>query len=352
MFSLSDYDYHLPEDRIAQKPAKQRDASRLLRLRRRDGRISHHVFRNLDQLFVPGDVLVVNNTEVIPARLIGRKETGGRVEVLILDVDSETPSSSGERVCRCLINASKRPKKGSYLTFGKTLAARVEQAGGARCRVRFSFNGDFEKIINRIGQVPLPPYIRRRGPAAAPCDDRKAYQCVYASEKGAVAAPTAGLHFTPELMRRLTARGIIIAEITLHVGYGTFEPVRVSDIRHHKMHAERFFIPDKTAAIVNKASESGSRVVAVGTTCVRTLEYAADAKGVVRSGKGVCDLYIFPGYQFKRVDAMITNFHLPRSTLLMLVAAFAGRRRILAAYEEAVDAEYRFFSYGDAMFID
>ena len=220
-----------------------------------------------------------------------------------------------------------------------------------RCRVRFSFEGDFDNIIDRIGKVPLPPYIRRDGRAAAPCEDRKAYQTVYAAERGAVAAPTAGLHFTRELMRRMTDRGVVIVPITLHVGYGTFEPVRVADIREHKMHREPYTVSAPTAAAVNHARVSGSRVIAVGTTCVRTLEDATDAAGMVRSGKGDCELFIYPGYRFKRVDAMITNFHLPRSTLLMLVAAFAGRRRILAAYEEAIDKEYRFYSYGDAMLI-
>jgi S-adenosylmethionine:tRNA ribosyltransferase-isomerase len=348
---LGDYDYDLPQALIAQVPAQRRDRSRLLCLGRRTGHLQHFTFQDLPGLLSPSDLLVVNNTEVIPGRLVGAKESGGRVEALILDYADARPGPDGKStVLRCLVKASKRPKAGTTLTFDEGLTARVVACEGGVCTLVFPCNGDFEEVLQRVGRVPLPPYIRRDDSGPGP-DDRQAYQTVYACCKGAIAAPTAGLHFTRELMDALGARGVDIVEITLHVGYGTFLPVRVSDIREHRMHAERFRISAEGADQINRAREAGRRIVAVGTTSVRTLEYAGDERGVVRAGEGACDLYIYPGYRFKVVDAMITNFHLPKSTLLMLVSAFAGIDNVRRAYEAAVAEKYRFFSYGDAMLI-
>ncbi|MCG6910052.1 MAG: tRNA preQ1(34) S-adenosylmethionine ribosyltransferase-isomerase QueA [Deltaproteobacteria bacterium] len=351
MYSIDDYDYHLPEENIAQKPVEQRDRSRLLVLARGNGAIDHARFNALPDLLAPSDVLVVNNTEVIPAKLLGRKETGGRVEVLLLDYTARAARDAGnEFEAQCLVKASKRPRRGSRFIFDAGLQGEVVGEDGMRLRIRFSHEGDFESLLYRVGKVPLPPYIRRQENDAA-TDDHINYQTVYASEKGAVAAPTAGLHFTENVLARLKKKGVKVVEITLHVGYGTFSPVRVDDIRRHAMHAERFSIPEQTAAAVNRARRSGHRVVAVGTTCVRTLEYACGSQGEVAAGSGSCDLFIYPGYDFRVVDAMVTNFHLPKSTLLMLVAAFAGRQNILAAYGAAIEKGYRFYSYGDAMLI-
>ncbi len=350
MYSLSDYRYDLPPDRIAQTPAPDRDGSRLLTLDRKTGSLDHRRFRNLPDLLRPTDLLVINNTQVVPARLTGRKETGGRAEVLILDYTG--PARNGTPpVHRCLVKASKRARPGTRIRFDADLSGEVIGIGEGMHTVRFDCDGDFEASLYRIGRMPLPPYIRRDEAADPPCDDGTAYQTVYAARKGAVAAPTAGLHFTPELLDRLRTAGVGIAEITLHVGYGTFLPVRVGDIRDHRMHAEAYTIPETAADAVNRARSEGRRIVAVGTTCVRTLEWAADETGRIAAGSGDCDLFIYPGYRFKAVDAMITNFHLPESTLLMLVSAFAGRDRVLAAYREAIERGYRFYSYGDAMFI-
>ncbi len=349
MYALTDYDYDLPRDRVAQVPLADRDGSRLLRLDRRSGGIAHHRFREIDGLLAPGDVLVVNDTAVVPGRLFGKKESGGRVEVLILDF--APPANGAPPVHRCLVRASKRPRPGARLLFDLGLTGEVLSAEGDACRIRFTGAGDFDRVLHEIGVVPLPPYIRRDPGSAPEVDDRNRYQTVYASAKGAVAAPTAGLHFTEDLLARLRDRGVAVAPLTLHVGHGTFLPVRADDIRAHRMHAERFVFPSETAAAVNRAKEQGGRVVAVGTTCVRTLEFLADGAGRVRSGAGACDLFIYPGYRFRVVDVMVTNFHLPQSTLLMLVSAFAGRDSILSAYRTAVDEGYRFYSYGDAMFI-
>jgi S-adenosylmethionine:tRNA ribosyltransferase-isomerase len=348
MFSRSDYSYPLPADRIAQAPAAERTDSRLLHLDRRTGEVAHRRFGALPEILDESDLLVINDTAVVPARLMGRKETGGRAELLILDYTPTPPGA--DPVHRCLIRASKRPRPGSRLRFDEGLVAEVLEVDGGAGRVRFSGTADFDATLHRIGRVPLPPYIRRNG-GGAPCDDRTAYQTVYAVRKGAVAAPTAGLHFTEALLRRLADRGVEIARITLHVGPGTFVPVRADDIRDHRMEAERFEVPEASAEAVNRARAEGRRVVAVGTTCVRTLEGTADDSGRVRAGAGTCDLFIYPGYRFRVVDAMITNFHLPESTLLMLVSAFAGRETILSAYRTAIEAGYRFYSYGDAMLI-
>lgn len=358
MFQLTDYGYDLPRELIAQEPAGHRDGSRLLCLDRASGQTAHRVFSDLPELLAPSDVLVVNDTEVIPARIHGHKAGGGKVEVLLLDYgEGNGNGSSGTRevTCECMVKASKRPRPGTRLFFDLGLTAEVMGSRDAVHALRFAGPEPFESILYRIGDMPLPPYIRRNGGKGAaektPHNDRTAYQTVYAARKGAVAAPTAGLHFTPALLDRIRRRGVDVVTVTLHVGYGTFVPVRVRDIRDHRMHRERFSIPPATAEAVNRARSEGRRVVAVGTTSVRTLEYAAGADGRIVPGTGSCDLFIYPGYRFKAVDAVITNFHLPESTLIMLVSAFAGRENVLSAYREAVAARYRFFSYGDAMFI-
>ena len=352
LFYLDDYDYHLPEKLIAHYPSDKRDQSRLLCLARNTSKISHHRFSDIEAMLSENDVVVVNNTEVIPGRLYGKKETGGKVEVLILDYarGKKNQTRMETLTCEALIRASKRPKDGTRIHFNPDLAARVLGFSDGVYQLQFTCKNDFTKTLYDIGKVPLPPYIKRAVNNNA-FDDQKAYQTVYASQKGAVAAPTAGLHFTSDLMTRLKAKGVKVVEITLHVGYGTFLPVRETDIRNHKIHSEWFSISEETAATVSAAKKNNHRVAAVGTTSVRTLEYAAKPDGLLAPISGNCDLYIYPGYEFKCVDAMITNFHLPKSTLLMLVSAFTGRENILAAYEEAIKKEYRFFSYGDAMFI-
>jgi S-adenosylmethionine:tRNA ribosyltransferase-isomerase len=353
MYALSDYNYELPAELIAQKPVDRRDQSNLLLVDRLTGELAHHRFHVLDRFLRPGDILVVNNTAVIPGRLLGRKDSGGKVEVLICNFggNGNSQARNAQRVYECLVKAAKPLKPGRKLYFDEALGAEVIDRRNGTYTIRFDSKGDFETLLDRIGQVPLPPYIRRSPKLEPPCDDRSAYQTVYASEKGAVAAPTAGLHFTPELFEKLKAAGIEAVSLTLHVGYGTFLPVRSEDIRFHHMHAEAYSIPVHVAEKINSAREAGGRIVAVGTTCVRSLEYASDSTGYVRAGNGCCDLFVYPGYRFKAVDAMITNFHLPKSTLLMLVSAFAGRQNVLHAYQEAIKRKYRFYSYGDAMLI-
>jgi S-adenosylmethionine:tRNA ribosyltransferase-isomerase len=349
MFSLNDYDYNLPEERIAQSPVKGRDQSKLLFMNRATGEIAHHKFLDIYDLLSPSDVLVINDTEVIPARLLGQKETGGKAEVLILDYpgDKKSRIDNGEYVCRCLIKSSKRPKDGTTLIFDQKLKANVVNFKAGVYVVKFSYKGNFEQIIDRIGHVPLPPYIKRNDDK----NDRTFYQTVYASQKGAVAAPTAGLHFSLSLMKKLEEKGVKIVALTLHVGYGTFLPVRVSDIRDHRIHSEWYSISKETADMINESKQKGHRIVAVGTTAVRTLEYAGRENGIVAQGAGSCNLFIYPGHRFKTVDAMLTNFHLPKSTLLMLVSAFSTRDNVLNAYKRAIEKQYRFFSYGDAMFV-
>ena len=362
MYLLSDYNYDLPGDRIAQVPAAERDGSRLLRLDKNTGAVSHNFFREIENFLHKGDLLVINNTKVIPARLKGKKETGGKVEVLIIDYYQglKQYEETGFFKCDCLIRASKSPKKGAVLLLGKddSISARVEKLKDGIFEVKFFTNGNFSEILRKTGEIPLPPYIKRN-PSATGDDkiqertgDKENYQTVYAEEEGAVAAPTAGLHFTESLIKRLTKKGIEFAGLTLHVGYGTFVPVRVNDIRDHHIHSEYFSLSPGAAEQINKAKEDGRRIVAVGTTSVRTLEFLADGDGRLHPASGMCNLFIYPGYRFKIIDAMITNFHLPQSTLLMLVSAFAGRKNILSAYEDAVKNKYRFFSYGDAMLID
>jgi S-adenosylmethionine:tRNA ribosyltransferase-isomerase len=353
MYNLNDYHYDLPPELIAQRPVARRDRSKLLCMERRTGTLKHSFFFKLGDYFEPGDVLVLNNAAIIPGRLVGRKATGGKVEVLITDFNAARKSSNedGSIVCRCLVKASKRSSFGAWYHFDNDLKAEVLQADNGSCQLKFYSEEDFETVLNRIGQVPLPPYIKRDSKKNIGFDDKTSYQTVYASQIGAIAAPTAGLHFTVDLLDQLRETGVRVVELTLHVGYGTFQPVRTADIRRHKMHTEPFSISAGVAETINAARADGKRVVAVGTTCVRTLEYASNTNGEVEAGSGDCDLFIFPGYRFKAVDAMITNFHLPESTLLMLVSAFAGRQNVLNAYQEAVREQYRFFSYGDAMLI-
>jgi S-adenosylmethionine:tRNA ribosyltransferase-isomerase len=353
MYALDDYDYELPEDRIAQKPCRKRELSRLLHLNRSTGTVTHRIFSDLPDFMHARDVLVINNTEVIPGRILGRKDTGGKAEMLILTYSQGQAerTSPGEFICTCLIKTSKKCRVGTLIFFEHGLRAEVLRPFGDCYEVRFTCDGDFDEVLYQIGKVPLPPYIHRDAEMET-TDDYADYQTVYASEKGAIAAPTAGFHFSENLMDRLRTMGVGIAPITLHVGYGTFIPVRVSDIRQHRMHSETYTISPQSAAIINHAKTSGGRVVAVGTTSVRTLEFSASDTGCIEAGSGCCDLFIYPGYRFKAVDAMITNFHLPRSTLLMLVSAFAGRDSILNAYRQAIREGYRFYSYGDAMLID
>jgi len=352
MYSLHDYDYTLPEELIAQTPAQTRDQARLLAMNRRTGAIRHHHFQDLPGLLTPRDLLVVNNTRVVPARLFGHKSTGGKVEVLILDYAGglQRLDTEGAFTSECLVKASKKPKPGTQLNFGHHLSAEIIALQGDIHTVKFTSPQPFEATLAKIGVLPLPPYIKRTAAANNP-HDRHDYQTIYASENGAIAAPTAGLHFTPGLLQTIDALGIPVVALTLHVGYGTFLPVRVTDIREHRMHAERFSVSQTVAETVNRHKAQGGRIVAVGTTSVRTLEFATGADGQLRAMEGHNDLYIYPGYQFRMVDAMITNFHLPQSTLLMLVSAFAGRLAILAGYREAVEEGYRFFSYGDGMLI-
>ena len=350
MYSLTDYDYHLPEELIAQKPVTYRDQSRLLVLQRSSDRITHGRFSDLIELLNPGEVLVLNDTEVVPGRLIGRKSTGGKVEVLILDY-SDNRAKQNRYTCRCLLKSSKPAKPGCEIDFDQRLKAEVTAGRDGLYTLEFICQGRFEDHLYTLGQVPLPPYIKRDADTDERDADRQRYQTVYAAHKGAVAAPTAGLHFTDQLLEALQDKKIEVVRLTLHVGYGTFSPVRVADIRQHRMHVERFTIPEASAKRINDAKSDGRRIIAVGTTCVRTLEFAAESNRRVTAGSGECDLFIYPGFQFKVIDAMITNFHLPQSTLMMLVSAFVGREKILGAYRQAIKNRYRFYSYGDAMLI-
>ena len=340
---LPDFDYHLPEELIAQQPLPERRASRLLVLDREEGRVGHCQFAELPELLAPGDLLVRNETLVIPARLLGRKPTGGQVEALLVQ-----PVEGEGQVWRCMTRSSKPVRRGTLLTFAGNLAAEVMAEESDGCRIlRFLYQGNFLSLLQEHGRMPLPPYIRRE----ADRDDQARYQTVFARQPGAVAAPTAGLHFDPEMFAALAARGVDVCGLTLHVGLGTFLPVRSEDLAAHRMHGEWYEIPDASARMINQAKAEGRRVIALGTTSTRALEDAAAADGQVRAGRGLAELFIRPGFNFQVVDALITNFHLPKSTLLMLVSAFAGREHVLAAYQEAVARRYRFFSYGDCMLI-
>ena len=359
MYKLLDYNYELPEALIAQVPCANRTGARLMHLNRSSHKISHKKFFDLEQLLGPGDLLVVNDTRVVPARLLGRKPTGGQVEVLIIDYAAGMAhlAQTGIFQCDCLIKASRRPAPGTVLELEPGIRAKVMAHRDRISEVAFEGKENFLSQLRKGGRVPLPPYIKRPQEtgdmmSADENGDKDNYQTVYANADGAVAAPTAGLHFTEDFLAKLNDRGVEVARITLHVGYGTFVPVRVEDIRDHQIHSEYFIVGDKAAAQINQAREKNRRVVAVGTTSVRTLEFCADDHGMVTPGQGRCDLFIYPGYRFKCVDAMITNFHLPKSTLLMLISAFYDREKILGAYRTAVAEKYRFFSYGDAMFIE
>ena len=353
MFQLSDYGYDLPQKMIAQTPCKNRSESRLLHLDRKKQTISHHQFCDITKLLRPDDLLVINNTKVVPARLFGKKQTGGKVEVLIIDYATgmKNLENTGFFKCNCLIKASKSPKKGARLLLEQKVEAQVEKVMGGVSEITFLNGGAFLDFLKQFCKIPLPPYIKRPKKNYNQ-NDRENYQTVYATREGAVAAPTAGLHFTEKLMQKLLNKGIQFAQITLHVGYGTFVPVKVDDIRDHQIHSETFYLSRENAALINAAKNENRRIIAVGTTSVRTLEFLSDKNGQIKPQTGLCDLFIYPGYKFKCVDAMITNFHLPESTLLMLVSAFYSRDKILDAYREAKLKEYRFFSYGDAMLID
>lgn len=356
-FQLSAYDYNLPEENIAQYPATKRDQSRLLILDCEQDRIIHDQFNNITSLLRPGDVLVVNNTKVFPARLFGHKETGGKVEILLLHYPEILLAWKNKNgwysvEATALLKSSKRPKTGSILSFGKHLQASILELfdnGQVRLELQYDLppGKNLDDLFTQYGQVPLPPYIKR--PSGTTDEDLQRYQTKYAMQPGSVAAPTAGLHFSDALLNEIRNRKVEIVTVTLHVGYGTFAPVRAEDIRGHRIHAEYIQISPETALTINEYKKYGSRIWAVGTTTARTLEFAADELGVVKPFQGLCDLYIYPGYRFKMVDNLITNFHLPRSSLLFLVAALAGREKILNCYKEAVQKGYRFYSYGDAM---
>ncbi len=350
-FDIENYNYDLPAELIAQVPEEKRDHSRLMRVDRSGKDLEDRRFSDLPLLLRPGDLLVVNNTRVVPARLFGRKETGGRVELLVLpQADAGETSSRATRVC--LFRSSKRPRPGSRLFFHGSVRARVEAVmGDGLVRVSFDADRPLDEVLEDIGRMPLPPYIKRDRHDRRSAMDRERYQTVFSGEKGAVAAPTAGLHFTRELAAGLERAGVGMAALTLHVGYGTFAPVREKDIRRHRLAPEFYRIPPETADAVARARAEGGRVVAVGTTVVRSLESAAGPDGNIHSSEGWTNLLVTPGYAFKAVDALITNFHLPRSSLLFLVAAFAGIDLVRKAYARAVRERYRFYSYGDAMLI-
>lgn len=334
--TLDDFDYFLPPERIAQAPLAERSASRLLVMN--GARLADRQFRDLPDVLTPGDLLVMNDTRVMQARLLGQKETGGQVEVLVERiVDADTALAQ--------VRASKPPRAGSRIRLEE--AFEVEVLGRAGEFYRLKFPGPVDTLLERHGRVPLPPYIEH----AADAQDAERYQTVYAKEAGSVAAPTAGLHFDAPLLDRLRATGIGIAQVTLHVGAGTFQPVRVNEIAQHRMHSERYNVPPDTAAAITATRERGGRIIAVGTTSLRTLEAAATDDGRVTAGASETALFVTPGYRFKVVDSLITNFHLPKSTLLMLVSAFGGMDEVRAAYRHAIDNGYRFFSYGDAMLI-
>lgn len=337
----SDFYYDLPPELIAQTPLERRDGSRLLTLDKRTGETGHGHFYDLPRLLRPGDCLVMNDSRVLPARLLGRREpTGGAAEVLLL-VDR------GDQVWECLVRPGRKVKPGTRLSFGEgALTAEVlETLEGGNRLIRFDYEGIFLETLERLGKMPLPPYIKEE------LNDPERYQTVYSRQVGSAAAPTAGLHFTRELLDQIQAMGVSLCYVTLHVGLGTFRPVKEDEITDHEMHAEYCMIPQETADIINRTKQTGGRVVCVGTTSCRTIESWAGEDGTLKASAGWTDIFIYPGYRFKVLDALVTNFHLPESTLVMLVSALAGREHILAAYEEAVRERYRFFSFGDAMFI-
>lgn len=341
MMKTQDFYYHLPEELIAQDPLEDRSSSRLMVLNKETGKIEHHIFKEIIEYLKEGDCLVINDTKVIPARLIGEKEgTGAKIELLLL-------KRKQDDVWETLVKPGKKAKPGTRIMFGNGLLVGeiIDIVEEGNRLIKFYYEGIFEEVLDQLGQMPLPPYITHQ------LEDKNRYQTVYAKHAGSAAAPTAGLHFTPELLKTIEQKGIKLARVTLHVGLGTFRPVKVEDVTNHHMHSEFYMITEEAARIINETKEKGGRVISVGTTSTRTLESVADERGYVKETSGWTEIFIYPGYQFKCVDALITNFHLPESTLLMLVSALAGKEHIMAAYEEAVKEKYRFFSFGDAMFL-
>ena len=335
----SDFYYDLPKELIAQTPLDRRDYSRLMLLDKNSGEIEHRHFYELPEFLEPGDCLVLNDSRVLPARLFGKRSTGGAVEVLLL-------TDKGDGVWECLTRPGRKTRRGTELTFGdgELTATVVDEVAGNRL-IKFDYDGIFIEVLERLGRMPLPPYIHQE------LQDSERYQTVYSRELGSAAAPTAGLHFTPELLDKISGKGVGLAYITLHVGLGTFRPVKEDNIEDHDMHSEFCMISQEAADIINKTKNRGKRVISVGTTSCRTIESFADENGHISPASGWTDIFIYPGYRFKCMDALITNFHLPESTLLMLVSALAGKENILNAYNQAVEERYRFFSFGDAMFI-
>lgn len=340
---ISDFDYDLPDDLIAQEPPARREDSRMLAADRRTSALKDLSFRDFPSFIGKGDVLVVNNTKVFPARLIGRSETGARIELFLVE-------ERGERKWEALAKPVRRLKPGKRIIFSERLSAVVEEiTKEGRVIAEFEFDGEFDHVLDEIGKTPLPPYIKREreGPDA----DRERYQTVYAKQRGAIAAPTAGFHFTPEIIKEIEDNGAEFAEVTLHVGYGTFEPVRVDDLSEHAVQPERYEIGEQPAEALNRAQSEGRRIVAVGTTTTRALETCISRNGKFVAGKQTADLTITPGYRFRAIDALLTNFHLPQSSLLVLVSTFGGHKFIMNAYRHAVRERYRFYSYGDCMFV-
>ena len=337
----SDFYYDLPKELIAQDPLEDRSSSRLLVLHRKSGRVEHRVFTDIVEYLKPGDCLVRNNTKVIPARLYGtRVDTGATIELLILN-------RMENDVWETLVKPGKKARQGAVISFGDGILTGeiIDVKEDGNRLIQFRYEGIFEEILDQLGQMPLPPYITHT------LKDKDRYQTVYAKYEGSAAAPTAGLHFTEELFQKLEEKGVLVANVTLHVGLGTFRPVKVDDVSKHHMHTEFYQVTKEEADRINKAKQAGGRIVCVGTTSCRTIESAADENGVLKPGQGDTDIFIYPGYSFKMMDVLITNFHLPESTLLMLVSALAGKEQVMRVYEEAVRERYRFFSFGDAMII-
>ena len=341
MMKTSDFNFDLPQELIAQDPLEDRSSSRLMVLNKESGEIAHRIFHDITEYLHPGDCLVINDTKVIPARLIGTKEdTGAHIEILLL-------KRKENDVWETLVKPGKKCRPGARVVFGngELKAEIVDVLEDGNRLVHFEYEGIFEEVLDRLGQMPLPPYITHK------LQDKNRYQTVYAKNEGSAAAPTAGLHFTPELLEKVKEMGVNIAHVTLHVGLGTFRPVKVDDVSKHHMHTEFYQVTKEEADKINKAKQAGGRIVCVGTTSCRTIESAADENGVLKPGQGDTDIFIYPGYSFKMMDVLITNFHLPESTLLMLVSALAGKEQVMRVYEEAVQERYRFFSFGDAMII-
>ena len=339
---VTDYYFDLPQEQIAQDPLEDRSSSRLLVLNKETGEYSHHIFREITDFLKPGDCLVLNNTKVIPARLFGEKEgTQAKIEILLL-------KRKENDVWETLVKPGKKAKVGTKIIFGGGLLVGevIDIVEEGNRLIQFTYEGIFEEILDQLGEMPLPPYITHK------LQDKNRYQTVYAKHEGSAAAPTAGLHFTKELLQQVQDAGVKIAHVTPHVGLGTFRPVKVEDVTQHHMHSEFYVVEEDQAKLINDTKAAGGRVIAVGTTSCRTLESATGEDGILKAGSGWTEIFIYPGYRFKMIDGLITNFHLPESTLVMLVSALAGKEHIMAAYEEAVREKYRFFSFGDAMFIE